>query len=128
LNLLLDTCCLLWWATEPQRLSGLVREALNEQRNALYLSVASVWEIAIKAKTGRLSLSLSPEDFIADAMKRYDLQQLDINLAHSLGAGSLGLHHKDPFDRMLIAQAKIEGLTIATPDPAFTPYGVPLLW
>ena len=128
MRLLLDTCCLLWWAIEPELLSKPVHERLRDPRNELNLSIASAWEVAIKAKTGRLNLSLSPMDFIVDVSRRYDLRLLDINLEHAVRAGSLDLHHEDPFDRMLIAQAEIEGLSIATPDSAFARYGVDLVW
>ena len=128
MRLLLDTCCLIWWATEPELLPKPVHEALRTPWNELHLSAASAWEIAIKANTGRLRLALSPADFITDIIRRYDLRPLDIGLPHCLRAGSLTWHHKDPFDRMLIAQAIVEDLTIATPDQAFVPYDVPLIW
>ena len=103
-------------------------KTLNDEKNEIHLSVASSWELAIKTKTTRLTLALTAEDFVNDVVSRYDLRILDVNLMHSLRAGELELHHKDPFDRMLIAQAEIEKLAIVTPDPAFAPYGVELLW
>ena len=128
MNLLIDTCCLLWWAAEPARLPTEVLTALNDEGNEIHLSVASAWEIAIKTRTGKLAIALPPRKFVDDVVTRYELRLLDINLTHGVRAGELELHHRDPFDRMLIAQADIEGLTIATPDPAFTPYGVKVFW
>jgi PIN domain nuclease of toxin-antitoxin system len=92
------------------------------------LSVSSAWEIAIKHKIGRLNLKASPTRYIRDCITQYDLKLLDIELAHVTTAGALPLHHQDPFDRLLIAQAQLEGLIIVTPDHAFAAYEVERLW
>jgi PIN domain nuclease of toxin-antitoxin system len=103
-------------------------DAFQKPENEIFFSASSAWEIAIKYKGGRLDLPDLPEKFIPRRLLSYRLRMLDIGLQHVLSAGALPLHHHDPFDRLLIAQAKIEKLTIATPDKAFDAYGVPLLW
>ncbi len=86
--------------------------------------MASVWEISIKAALGRLP----PVPDIAGAMKSHEFLPLDITMAHALAAGALPLHHRDPFDRMLVAQAQLEGLVLVSRDRRLEPYGVPILW
>jgi len=127
-RLLLDTCCFIWISGNPHRLPYQVLDAFREPENEIYLSVSSAWEIAIKYKAGRLDLPGLPEKIIPKRLLDYSLKTLDIDLEHVLLAGELPLHHYDPFDRLLIAQAKIERLTIMTPDKAFGAYDVPLLW
>ena len=128
MRLLLDTCAFLWLDGNPDRLPVKVRQAYQSSQNSVYLSVASAWEISIKSKLRQLTLPDQADRYVADCIAAYGLLVVDIGLEHALHAGNLDLHHKDPFDRMLIAQAEVEGLIIATPDPAFAPYGVPLLW
>ena len=86
------------------------------------------WEIAIKRKVGRLELPGRTATFLADAVAGHDLSTLAVTMEHAVGAGELPLHHKDPFDRLLVAQAQIEQLVVATPDPAFRRYGVRTVW
>lgn len=105
-----------------------IRDIFQVPQNPVYFSVASAWEISIKYKLGQVRLPDPPDRYVPDRIARYNLVAIDISLSHAIRAGALQLHHKDPFDRMLIAQAEIEGLTIATPDSAFSPYGVPLIW
>ncbi len=92
------------------------------------MSVGSVWEIAIKHGLGRLDLPEPPDRYLPDRMAYYQIEGLDIGLQHVVMAGALPSHHNDPFDRLLIAQAIIEDLTILTPDRAFAPYGVKVMW
>jgi PIN domain nuclease of toxin-antitoxin system len=99
------------------------RKAIESPDNEVLLSTASAWEIAIKAGLGRLH---QPEPLEA-VMKRRRFQPLNISFAHAAAAGALPRHHGDPFDRMLIAQAQSEGLTLVTRDRAFSAYGVPIL-
>lgn len=128
MRILLDTCAFLWLSSNSRHATATIRNAFQDPSNLLYLSVSSAWEIAIKHQTGQLALPTPPDQYVPDRVARYRLMLVEVGLVHALRAGSLPLHHKDPFDRMLIAQAEIEGLTIATPDRAFSPYGVPLLW
>jgi PIN domain nuclease of toxin-antitoxin system len=126
---LLDTCAVLWLTLEPLKIPNSVRQYFQEPENRIYLSVVSAREIAIKDRmAGRLRLPSSPENFLSECISGYDLSLIDIELRHALRAGALPLHHKDPFDRMLIAQAQVEDLVIFTPDHAFTPYEIKTLW
>ena len=123
MRLLLDTHALLWWLEDSPELSADARERIADGSNEVAVSAASAWEMAIKQAAGRLRV---PDD-LGDALEASHLMPLPITLEHAFRAGSLPPHHQDPFDRMLIAQALIEGLTIVTRDARFEPYGVPLL-
>jgi len=123
LRLLLDTHALLWWLAGDASLSELAYEAINDGETFAAASVASVWEISIKQSVGRLRV---PEDFV-EKVRAGRLQLLSITAEHAWAAGALPLHHSDPFDRMLVAQAQAEGLTIVTRDRRIALYGVPTL-
>ena len=103
MRLLLDTHCWLWWLVEPEKLSLVAQEAIMTYDNELFLSVASIWEISIKYKASKLTLPQSPEIFIPQQMQIDGLDSLPITPSHALQAAALPLHHKDHFDRMLIA-------------------------
>jgi PIN domain nuclease of toxin-antitoxin system len=122
LRLLLDTHALLWWLADTE-LEPSTSQAVADPRNDVYVSAASVWEISIKRALGKLSAPDNLEETVAGN----GFQPLPISLAHATKAGELPLHHQDPFDRMLIAQAQLEGLTTVTRDPRFQSYGIPLL-
>jgi PIN domain nuclease of toxin-antitoxin system len=122
-RLLLDTHALLWALGDPERLTEDARDAIRDGANEVLVSAASAWEIAIKKAAGRLD---APDD-LSEALEASAFVPLPITLAHALRAGTLSPHHRDPFDRMLVAQATIESLTVVTRDPAFEAYGVPLL-
>ena len=128
MRVLLDTCTFLWWMAEPDKLSASVRRLLLDRRNEILLSAASGWEISLKWRLGRLQLRAEPAAFIAEAVSAHALAHLPVSMAHAVRAGDLPLHHKDPFDRMLIAQAEIESVALATPDAAFGRYRVETLW
>jgi PIN domain nuclease of toxin-antitoxin system len=113
---------------EPERLSETAREAITTFDNELWLSVASIWEIGIKVKTGKLKLPPTPEIFIPQQMQADRLETLLIKPDHALKAAALPLHHKDPFDRMLIAQTQLENFLLLTNDSAFASYNVATLW
>ncbi len=123
MRLLLDTHALVWAMIDPGHLADDAVEALRDGRNEVFASAASVWEIEIKRALGKLQV---PDDLI-DALTASGFLPLAMSLKHASVAGSLPLHHRDPFDRMLIAQAQLESLTIVTRDPRFVPYGVRLL-
>jgi len=125
---LLDTHTFLWWITENSRLSTNIYSILSDGDNELYLSAASGWEIAIKAGLGRLQLPANPEKFIAEQVQINSIIVLPIQMSHALYVYSLPAHHNDPFDRMLIAQAKLEDLTILTADPLIAKYDVKIIW
>ena len=120
MNLLLDTHILLWWLADDPGLSEKQRSAIADPANVVYVSAASAWEIAIKKALGKL---IAPNDLGA-ALIASELEQLPITGTHAEAVGDLPLHHRDPFDRMLIAQAGVEDLTVVTGDPIFAQYEV----
>lgn len=126
--LLLDTHVLLWLVSDPDRVPPRAREAVADPLTQRWVSMASVWELAIKVGLGKLTLPLELPDFVATRLDRTVSQLLAISLAHTLAVADLPRHHGDPFDRMLVAQARAEGLTIVTADPAMQAYDVPVLW
>ena len=128
MRLLLDTHCWLWWLVEPERLSQTALEAIIALDNELWLSVASIWEIGIKYKASKLKLPQTPEILIPQQIHIDGINTLSIKASHALKAASLPLHHKDPFDRMLIAQTQLEKIVILTNDIAFTYYDIETLW
>jgi PIN domain nuclease of toxin-antitoxin system len=128
MRLLLDTCTFLWMVGKPEVLSTRARGALEDGAHVLHLSAISSFEIAVKVALGKLSLRDSPEALVPREMLRNGIVPLLLDHAHALRVHALPMHHSDPFDRLLIAQAQIERLTIVTPDPAFAAYGVAVLW
>lgn len=123
MKLLLDTHALLWWLDDPQLLSPTARHAIAEPGNDVLVSAAVCWEIAIKRALGKLT---APAD-LRGALQSCGFMELDITLAHALATETLSLHHRDPFDRMLVAQALMEGATLVSRDPAIAAYGLPTL-
>ena len=120
MNLLLDTHILLWWLADDPGLSEKQRSAIADPANLVYVSAASAWEISIKKALGKL---IAPNDLGA-ALIASELEQLPITVIHAEAVGGLPPHHRDPFDRMLIAQAGVEDLTVVTGDPMFAQYEV----
>ena len=120
MKLLLDTHILLWWLADDPGLSEKQRSAIADPASVVYVSAASAWEIAIKKALGKL---IAPDDLGA-ALIASELEQLPITVAHAEAVGGLPPHHRDPFDRMLIAQAEVENLTVVTGDPVFAKYEV----
>ena len=125
-GVLLDTHAFLWWAADDERLSETAREAIAESR--VLLSVATPWEITIKHALGRLELRDAPRTLVHAQVARHGFEPLGISLEHVLGVADLPPHHADPFDRLLIAQARAERLTIATADACFGAYDVDVVW
>lgn len=111
MNLLLDTCVLLWWLDDPDLLSKEASTAIKEPDNRIIVSVVSVWEIAIKEALGKLSSPENLKEMIADA----EFELMPIDYEHAWHVKDLPPHHKDPFDRLLVAQATVENLTLVTP-------------
>jgi PIN domain nuclease of toxin-antitoxin system len=128
LRILLDTQCWLWMQAESRRLSPHARALLEEPENQLLLSAASSWEIAIKYALGKLPLPVPPLNYVLSRMETSGTSPLAIQHSHALQAGSLPRHHADPFDRLLIAQAQLEGVPILTSDRQFEAYEVEILW
>jgi PIN domain nuclease of toxin-antitoxin system len=121
-RLLLDTHAFLWWVADHRSLGAAARRSIREAAE-VHVSAASAWEAAIKASLGRLVM----EDSFGDAVQESGFLALPITFAHAAAAGALPPHHADPFDRMLIAQAAVESLTIVTRDRWFAAYGVPVI-
>ena len=125
MSLLLDTHAFLWWIGEPSRLPAEVQATIADPGTLVYVSAASAWEISIKRALGRLDLR--DEEFLY-GMRESGFTELPVTAAHSLAAGALPSHHKDPFDRMLLAQAASEDMRLVTHDRAMSVYGADILW
>jgi len=123
-RLLIDTQCWLWMSASPERLSKRTQELLRDAGTERLLSVASIWELAIKYQLGKISLPVAPLDFVPSRLETTQTDALAISAAHALRVGVLPRHHRDPFDRMIVAQALIEGVPVLTADPAFARYQV----
>lgn len=123
MNLLLDTCVLLWWLDDPNLLSKEASTAIKEPDNQIIVSVVSAWEIAIKKALGKLESPDNLKEVIADA----EFELIPIDYAHAWQVKDLPLHHGDPFDRLLVAQATVENLTLVTRDPKLKAYNIPIL-
>ena len=128
MTLLLDTHTVLWFVEDTAPLSGRARAAIEDLDNTPAYSIASVWEMAIKVGLGKLSMSrpLYPE--FARLLEEHGFQQLGISYRHASEVTRLPWHHRDPFDRLLIAQALVENLPIVSVDPAFDHYAVTRIW
>jgi PIN domain nuclease of toxin-antitoxin system len=124
---LVDTHILLWWGLDDPRLTPGIRDFVANASNQLFWSAASSWEVAIKYAQGRLPLPEPPERFILTRLARYRIQSLPILDTHAFSAGQLPGHHRDPFDRLLVAQGLVEGLAIVTSDPVLGLYGVRII-
>lgn len=124
---LLDTHVWLWLLTEPSRLRVTARERLLEEGSELMWSTVCVWEIAVKHESGKLVLPERPEAFIRSRMLSTAASALAIRHEHALRAAALPPHHRDPFDRLLVAQAQVERLTLVTADPLMQQYDVEVL-
>jgi PIN domain nuclease of toxin-antitoxin system len=123
MNLLLDTHVLIWWMQGSRRIGPRAKAAMLEDETRLWLSAASIWEMAIKSAIGRLSLD-APLEKSVPFLSRHGVRSVTISVGHALAAGALPPHHADPFDRMLIAQAQCEDLVLVTVDPAMEAYEV----
>lgn len=128
MNVLLDTHVFIWLDSVPERLSDKALVVCQDQNNALYLSMASVWEMQIKQQLGKLNLKLPLKRLIEEQCANNGLQILPIEIDHIYALNELPLHHNDPFDRMILAQAKLENLDLVSADTVFSHYDVDLIW
>lgn len=126
--ILLDTHALVWLATLDGRLSERARAVAEDLDNRLYLSAASVWELAIKKSLGRIAVEPSLPAFLDEQTRALGLRHLDIVRDHAMIVEGLPFHHRDPFDRLLVAQARHEAFAILSADPAFDDYAVTRIW
>src|SRR6266446_8582020 len=120
MKLLLDTHVFIWWADRPEKLSHTALSALEDEANELLLSVASVWEMQIKIQLGKLKMSLPLKELVKNQEETNDITVSPVALTHVLALDALPFHHKDPFDRLLIAQSIEEDLTLVTADSQFS--------
>ncbi|MBA4062748.1 MAG: PIN domain nuclease [Isosphaera sp.] len=129
MTLLLDTHTFLWFCQDDPALSAAAKALLEDPANRKLLSLAACWEIAIKAGLGKLVGLTEPSGtYIPNALARTGFELFPIELAHVTAVEALPHHHRDPFDRLLVAQALVEGFPVVSADPAFDPYGVTRLW
>jgi len=127
-KLLLDTHTFIWLSQDPSLLSSAARIALHDKTNQLFLSDASIWEMAIKVQLGKLDIPLPFDREIVDAIRRVQCTVLPIATRHVTAMATLPLHHRDPFDRMLIVQSQLENCTLVTHDSQIAPYGINICW
>ncbi|MSP60282.1 MAG: type II toxin-antitoxin system VapC family toxin [Myxococcales bacterium] len=128
MRLLLDTCTFIWLTQAPKRLSPAARSALDDPSNELYFSHVSIWEIFNKCQAGKLVLPDTPRVWVAEQLAARGVAEWPIDLPSLERMSELPLHHRDPFDRLLVAQSIVHGLCLVSPDPAFPPYGARMLW
>lgn len=128
MKLIIDTCTFLWIVGDARALSRRARELFQSVDNEVYLSTASAWEIAVKHGLGRLPLPEPPERFVPGMRERHGILSLAIDEESALHVSRLPAIHRDPFDRMIVAQAIVHGLTILTPDPLVTQYPGRTTW
>jgi PIN domain nuclease of toxin-antitoxin system len=127
-RLLLDTHAMLWFFWGDSRLSTAAKSLIENAENQKLVSIASCWEIAVKVGLGKLDLGESSRSFLSREIARNNFELLPISLEHATTVEGLALHHRDPFDRLLVAQATIEGLSLVSADVVFDRYGVSRLW
>jgi len=128
MNLLLDTCAFLWLAAEPRRLSKAARAALNDSSNSLVLSDVTLWEIVLKNQAGKLPMPEAPRSWIPKQIAFFQMQPQPIDSESIFRSGDLPATHRDPFDRLLCAQAVVHRLTVVTPDLPYRELGATTLW
>lgn len=128
MNALLDTHAFLWWAANDPQLSETAREVISDPLNRIFVSPASAWEVAIKHSTGKLTLPEPPPIYIPRRLLRDGFETLPVTMAHVLQTHPLPFHHRDPFDRLLIAQSIVENMPIISVDSVFAAYPVQTIW
>jgi PIN domain nuclease of toxin-antitoxin system len=127
-KVLLDTHAFLWWIRDDESLGGKARKTIASERNQCFLSVASCWEMAVKKSLGKLEIPEPLDAFVAEQLATNRFALLAIDLRHVSRVSRLAFHHRDPFDRLLAAQASEEGMVIVSADPIFQQYGVERVW
>jgi len=128
MRLLLDTNTLLWWLDGDRRLSRAARVAIGDHDNVVFVSAASAWELATKARLGKLPGAEDVEADVSGCVARQGFTELAISVLHAQRAGGLRIDHRDPFDRMLIAQGQMEDLPIVTNETLFEGFGISRIW
>lgn len=128
MRLLLDTHAFLWWVADDEALSNAARKAISDPSNECLVSTASAWEIAIKVSIGKLSLGSDVRRFLPEQLAANGFSALPVSVAHAARVASLPFHHRDPFDRLLAAQALEERIAVVSRDAVFRKYGVRRVW
>lgn len=128
MKLLLDTNTFIWWVTDDTRLSETARMIISAKDNEVYFSAVSAWEMAIKAGLGKLQLNENLAEFVHEQLARNRFAPLPMSLDHALRVHTLPGYHQDPFDRALVAQAQVEGLTLLSRDTDIRRYTVDVVW
>ena len=127
MKLLLDTQIFIWWDSEPEKLPAGILQMCEDEANTLVLSVVSVWEIQIKAQLGKLDMDRPLQEIVRDQEGSNRVELLSVEARHIFGLQQLPIHHKDPFDRLLIAQSIVEGVPLVSVDALFTQYPIQLI-
>ena len=128
MKLLLDTHTFIWYVTDNSKLRATAQQLINNGNNQVLLSIASIWEMAIKHSVGKLNFELPFEVFISQQLTSNNFRLLDIKISHLVAVASLPLHHRDPFDRLIIAQAMVEQISVVGADEVFDSYLIQRLW
>jgi PIN domain nuclease of toxin-antitoxin system len=128
MNVLLDTHAFLWWVIDDSQLSNTAKAMIADPTNTVYFSVISAWEIIIKERTGKLSLPEPPETYIPSRIASNQFISLAVQMQHVLQIATLPDHHRDPFDRLLIAQSQVENIPLLTVDYLISQYSVDVIW
>jgi len=128
MRLLLDSHTFLWFVGGDASLASSARAAIEDELNDKFVSHATAWEVAIKISLGKLRLQVAYPELFPTALLTNGFRELPLNFQHFQTLLSLPLHHRDPFDRLLVAQAQTEGMTLVSRDPHFAAYGIPLIW
>lgn len=128
MKLLLDTHTFIWWDSEPAKLSPQALTLCQDRQNTLLFSVVSIWEMQIKLQLGKLRLALPLKEIIETQRQTNSIEILPVTLAHVLAMENLPAHHKDPFDRLLVAQAIVEEAVLVSGDPNIAKYAVQVVW
>ena len=128
MKLLLDTHVFLWWMERNRRLSTRAGALIADPDSEVFVSVVTIWEIAIKAELGQLEMPDDLGGFLRSELTVNDFASLPIQFEHAIAARDLPLHHRDPFDRLLICQSRVEGLTLVSADPVMAAYGADVVW
>lgn len=128
MRFLIDTHCWLWAVRSPERLRPEAADIIASKNNAVLLSAVSALEIAVKVAIGKLRLSEPPAVFVPSQMAVLSMISLPVNQSHALRVASLPMHHRDPFDRLLVAQCQIEGLPLMTADASLAAYDIEIIW
>ena len=128
MDILLDTVTFLWWMEGNRRLPAVLVDRLRDPQNRVYLSAVSAWEMALKHGAGKLKLPSPPAEFVPEARRHHGIAALPVLEEETVQVGKLPALHADPFDRLLVAQAIVRGLALATPDPMIQAYPCRCVW